>query len=669
MEAVIKNERQYRITKAQTEKFEKAIREIEGAPSQQGVPLKLRKAQVDALRSQWTELQEQVTEYEALRAGKRRVLQLSSFEDLPRTMIQARIASGMSQEDLADRLGIKAQQVQRYEASDYLGASLSRVSEVVKVLGIQVQEDVFLPGSEFSMGTLFKRLSGVGLDEEFVRRRLLPRPLDVSGSEEDRHGQTVVLEGVEGLHRIFGWLPPELFGTSSLQLQAAASATGRFKLPARVREIGLGAYVIYAHYLALLVLQATPNLPARVLSTDWKEVRKSILDGYGELSFEAVLKFVWSQGIPVLPLNDAGTFHGACWRFSGRNIIVLKQRTKSSARWLNDLLHEYFHAAENPDLEEHPVIEESEMSPARRSSPEEQAASKFAGDVMLDGRAEELAEQCVAAAKGSVELLKNAVPRVAQRGRVQTDALANYMAFRLSLQGINWWGAANNLQGDGSALMCTPRDQLLAKAHLGLLNPIDRDLLLRALEPLVIGFAGRIGSGKSTLSSEVAKRLGWRRASFGDYLRTLAKSSGLDDQSRDVLQYLGSSLIEKDVDDFCRAVLTHFGWNSGEPLIIDGIRHKEVLESLRKLVAPLDLRMVFLEVDEQERVGRLKAREERIVEHLETVEAHATEQQVKDLLPDLADLRLSKNHPDQDLASTIVNWIHQGDGTRNTCAA
>ena len=80
--------------------------------------------------------------------------------------------------------------------------------------------------------------------------------------------------------------------------------------------------------------------------------------------------------------------------------------------------------------------------------------------------------------------------------------------------------------------MCTPRDLLLEKIQLGLLNPIDRGLLLRALEPLVIGFAGRIGSGKSTLSSEVAERLGWRRASFGDYLRTVAKSSGLDEFER-----------------------------------------------------------------------------------------------------------------------------------------
>lgn len=666
---MIKNERQYRITKAQAEKFEKTVREMETRPSDKHVHAKLRQAQIDALRSQWTELQEELQEYESLRSGKRRVLQLSSFSDLPRALIQARIAAGLSQEDLAKRLGIKSQQVQRYEATDYLGASLSRVSEVVQTLGLQVQEDVFLPGGEFSLGILFKRLSGVGLDREFVRRRLLPTPSEPVATEEEKEGQSVALEGVEGLHRIYGWLPADLFGTNALQFQGAASATGRFKLPARVREIGLGAYVIYAHYLALLVLQALPDLPAKRLSTDWKEVRKSILDGYGDLNFETALKYMWSLGIPVLPLNDAGTFHGACWRLGGRNVIVLKQRTKSAAKWLNDLLHEYFHAAQKSDLEEHPVIEENEMSSSRRNSTEEQAASQFAGDVMLDGRAEELAGQCVTAARNKVEFLKNAVPMVAQRGRVQVDALANYMAFRLSLQGINWWGAANNLQADGSSVMCTPRDMLLERVSLGLLNPIDRDLLLRALEAVVVAFSGRIGSGKSTVSSEVARRLGWRRASFGDYLRTLAKSSGLD-ESREVLQDLGASLIEKGVEDFCRAVLTHYGWNAGEPLIIDGVRHAQVVESLRKLVAPLELRLVFLDVEDSKRIERLKHQDERMPENLSRVEEDTTEDQVKDLLPDLADLRLSNNLPDTEmLVSTLVNWIHHGDGTRNVCAA
>jgi transcriptional regulator with XRE-family HTH domain/dephospho-CoA kinase len=665
---VIKNERQYRITKAQAEKFEKAVREMESARADQHVHPKLHQAQLDALRSQWTELQEELQEYESLRSGKRRVLPLDSFDDLPRTLIQARIAAGMSQEDLAGRLGVKPQQIQRYEASDYLGASLSRVSQVVQALGLQIQEDILLPGAEYSLANLLEKLSTVGLDREFVRRRLLPGTAGVISTDDQREEQGVALEAAEGLHRVYGWLPPDLFGANALELQSAASATARFKLPARVREAGLGAYVIYAHYLALLVLQAVPNVGIKRVSTDWKEVRHSILQQHGEISFESTLKYMWSVGIPVLPLNDTGAFHGACWRLGGRNVVVLKQRTRSAAKWLHDLLHEYFHAAQNPDLEEHPVIEDNEMSPTRRNSPEEKAASRFAGDVMLDGRAEELAEQCVTAAKGKVELLKNAVPIVAQRAKVPIDALANYMAFRLSLQGLNWWGAASNLQADGTSALCTPRDFLLQRAQLSLLNPIDRELLLRALESLVVGFAGRIGSGKSTVSTEVAKVLGWPRASFGDYVRTFARNAGLD-ESREVLQGLGEELIERGVDDFCKAVLANSGWNAGEPLVIDGIRHAEVIESLRRLVAPLEMRVVYLDVSDQKRLENLREREEVVPAKLKLMETHPTEEQVKELLPDLADLRLSGDRPVPELVTTVVKWIHQGDGIQSMCAA
>ena len=55
------------------------------------------------------------------------------------------------------------------------------------------------------------------------------------------------------------------------------------------------------------------------------------------------------------------------------------------------------------------------------------------------------------------------------------------MAFRLSLQGINWWGAAENLQKGGLEPVTVTRDILLQSCDLEALNDIDRDLLSRAL--------------------------------------------------------------------------------------------------------------------------------------------------------------------------------------------
>lgn len=132
---MIKNERQYRITKAQAERFEQALASF--AEHEAGTTDPLRQLQREALQSQLDELREELVDYEALRAGQRSVPNLASYMDLPRVLIQRRIALGLSQKDLAERLGMKEQQVQRYEATEYAAASFGRLQEVMRALDVQ----------------------------------------------------------------------------------------------------------------------------------------------------------------------------------------------------------------------------------------------------------------------------------------------------------------------------------------------------------------------------------------------------------------------------------------------------------------------------------------------------------------------------------------------------
>lgn len=483
---MIKNERQYRIAKAQADKFAHALAQL-SQHARNGVqvhPL-LQKAQEDALRSQLEDLRTQLADYEALQSGKRTVLELDSLTQLPRALIQARIASRLSQRELAERLGLKEQQIQRYEATEYAGASLTRIMEVIRALGIYVREEVFLPSSKASLAALFKRLNKFGLDRAFVIRRFLSQPLaaclDAERGTAEEGADSFVLHVAATVSRVFGWEPTAIFGSTPLQLNMAMVGAPRFKVTTRADERRLNAYTVYAHYLALLVLAATFELPRKPIPIEANEVRKAVLFTYGSITFEHVLRYVWSLGVPVLPLNDSGAFHGACWRVDERNVIVLKQQTQSTARWLIDLLHEFRHAGHEPERDRLSVIEADEMTHGRQESLDEEAATQFAGDVVLAGRAEELAELCVQAAKGSVERLKAVVPHVATRENVPVDALANYMAFRLSLQGINWWGAATNLQVAGPDPWQIARDLLLERAKFECLNEVDRNLLLRAL--------------------------------------------------------------------------------------------------------------------------------------------------------------------------------------------
>lgn len=481
---MIKNERQYRITKAQAGKFEQALAQFSATPdiANQMHPL-LIKAQKEALASQLADLKAELTEYNLLRSGERQVLELASFNDLPRALIQARIALGLSQKELAERLNLKEQQLQRYEATEYASASLDRVKEVINALGLTVREDVFLPSVQVTSAKLFKRLREAGLDKNFVLNRLIPLPLAALLENKGKHEVTenVILRAAATISRVIGCSVASLFGDAPLQFDKFAIGTVRFKVTSKTNKRRLNAYTLYAIYLSLLTLEATSDLPQKPIPTEAAEFREGVIAAYGSVSFENVLKYIWGLGVPVLPLRDPGAFHGACIREDGRNVIVLKQQNSSSARWLFDALHEGRHAGEKPEMQQREVIEYSDTSKERHESEEEKTASRFAGDVVLDGRADELAKKCVESAGKAVERLKWAVPKVAKQENVPVDTLANYMAFRLSLQGHNWWPTATNLQNTDEEPWQTARDMFLRRANFGALNETDRNLLQQAM--------------------------------------------------------------------------------------------------------------------------------------------------------------------------------------------
>ena len=112
---MIKNERQYRITRAQADRFSEALRKLDaGGTDQSESHPRLLTVQKEALKSQLSDLEADIREYEALKAGDFAFEQLASISELPKLLIRARIASGLSQRALADRLGLKEQQIQRF---------------------------------------------------------------------------------------------------------------------------------------------------------------------------------------------------------------------------------------------------------------------------------------------------------------------------------------------------------------------------------------------------------------------------------------------------------------------------------------------------------------------------------------------------------------------------
>ncbi|GAA0195977.1 HTH-type transcriptional regulator/antitoxin HigA [Brevundimonas nasdae] len=139
---MITNEKQYRSTRAMLDKLTASA----NAPAAAGVDPIFARIADSAIASQVAELEELVTDYERLKSGTVKEFRAATLSDLPDSLVRARIARGMSQKDLADFLGMKEQQVQRYEAERYRSASLERLVEISDALGVAIENRASLVG-------------------------------------------------------------------------------------------------------------------------------------------------------------------------------------------------------------------------------------------------------------------------------------------------------------------------------------------------------------------------------------------------------------------------------------------------------------------------------------------------------------------------------------------
>jgi HTH-type transcriptional regulator/antitoxin HigA len=146
---MITNDRQYKIAKAQIDKFEHSLEDLDfSASTAKDIHPKLWEVQKNAIQAQLNELLSEVQQYESLKAGKIVIAEINNLKDLPLALIQARIANGMTQAELAEKVGVKMQQIQRYEAEQYETASVKTLLKIADHLGIKLNAEVQIKSIE-----------------------------------------------------------------------------------------------------------------------------------------------------------------------------------------------------------------------------------------------------------------------------------------------------------------------------------------------------------------------------------------------------------------------------------------------------------------------------------------------------------------------------------------
>ena len=484
---MISNERQHRAAVRQRELLAAELDGLSpaidvGVAAATETPLATRLLRA-SLEGQLADLDSEIGEYEALRSGAVARIRATSLGDLPNSLIKARIAAGWTQRELAQRLGLKEQQVQRYESEGYASASIGRLEEVMRALGVEFEAGVELPNRGSTWAGLRKTLVGLGFDRAVIDRRLLR---DTGGQTS----QSAVLAVADRLARLLN-LPVADLVSGNVSGTEFASAV-RFKASAQASEEKLFAYARYAEGIAAIVLRATAHLGPQQPVGNAQGFRTGLdaqllAMGRGASStppssadlFVAAIRHLHSLRVPVIPLRDPGAFHGACFCIDGRVAIVVKSPGGSSSRWANDLIHEAEHSDGVRSSGTRTRLEFGEIG-QWSDDPEEIAASNFAADVLFEGRAQPVLRTALDAIGGSVPRLKAALPALARQAEVPVDVLANYLAYQLSSQGINWWPTALTFHSIDTPWR-TAVDELLPLLQFAELDTRDRATLMDAL--------------------------------------------------------------------------------------------------------------------------------------------------------------------------------------------
>jgi HTH-type transcriptional regulator / antitoxin HipB len=137
---MIQNERQYKITQTKLKELEQVSANIDRADPSLHPRQVL--SQINNYEQLINSLKQELAEYEELKSGQIKTLQLASLSDLPIALIKARIAVGMTQKELAEKIGTQEQQIQRYEANHYSAISFDRLVKVAEALGISFNASV-----------------------------------------------------------------------------------------------------------------------------------------------------------------------------------------------------------------------------------------------------------------------------------------------------------------------------------------------------------------------------------------------------------------------------------------------------------------------------------------------------------------------------------------------
>jgi ribosome-binding protein aMBF1 (putative translation factor) len=142
---MIRNESEYQEAVKRLREEKMRLSEHQKRLEKQGLSTAEIKRAMDPLRSFHLQLEEEVESYERLK--RRDFDELKNFQGFGRLLVALRIARGLTQRELAEKLGVHESQVSRDERNEYHGITVDRAGRVLDAIGAEILSEVHLAAS------------------------------------------------------------------------------------------------------------------------------------------------------------------------------------------------------------------------------------------------------------------------------------------------------------------------------------------------------------------------------------------------------------------------------------------------------------------------------------------------------------------------------------------
>jgi len=137
---MIRTDAEYQQVRARLRDERQRLGEHEARMKEMNLSAAERKRALDPLQSFSAQLEEEMEAYERAQRGS--FESTTNLHGLGRLLIGARIYRGISQRELASRLGVHESQVSRDERNEYGSITVERASRIVEALGVELVSEL-----------------------------------------------------------------------------------------------------------------------------------------------------------------------------------------------------------------------------------------------------------------------------------------------------------------------------------------------------------------------------------------------------------------------------------------------------------------------------------------------------------------------------------------------